>query len=216
MKVEQDHMVNAFTFELSKVDLTHVRLRMLGHLQHVDAQLAQRVADGLNLPLPAPSDAFKEPVEMKPSDALSILKNAKETLKGRKVGILFDDDSDMDAVERLKAAIKGAGGTAMTIAPKRGLADGQLDGTPSVLLDGIALVLTDAATKKLCGHKAAIDFVSDAFAHCKAIGHSDGAKALLDKAGVVRDAGVVALDALPQAAATRYFDREATIWSAAP
>ena len=214
--VEQDHMVNAFTFELSKVDLAHVRIRMLRHLQNIDAQLAQRVADGLNLPLPDPSEPFKAPVDMKPSDALSILKNAKDTLKGRKVGILFSDDSDMDAVDRLKAAIEQEGGMAMTIAPKRGLADGQLDGTPSVLLDAVALVLTEATTKKLCGHKAAIDFVSDAFAHCKAIGHSDGAQALLDKAGITKDAGVVSLDALPKAAAMRYHDREATIWAAAP
>lgn len=58
--------------------------------------------------------------------------------------------------------------------------------------------------------------MSDAFAHCKAIGHGPGAQPLLDKAGVVADAGVVPLDALPAAAVRRYHEREALIWAAHP
>ena len=214
--VEQDHIVNAFTFELSKVDLPHVRLAVLAQLRNVDETMAARVAKGLALDLPPRAAPASEPVDMPASDALSILKNAAETLEGRKVGILMDEDSDASQVRALVAAIKAAGGVAMTIAPRRGLGDGQLDGTPSVVVDAIALVLTEAAARKLCQHKPAIDFVSDAFAHCKAIGHAAGAQPLLDKAGVVADAGVVPLDALPAAAVRRYHDREARIWAAHP
>lgn len=147
--VEQDHIASAFTFELSKVDLPHVRVGVLAQLRNVDETLAQRVAGGLALDLPPRAEPASEPVDMPVSDALSVLKNTPGTLKGRKIGILMDDDSDAAEVTALAAAIGAAGGVAMTIAPRRGLGDGQLDGTPSVLVDAIALVLTEAAAQKL-------------------------------------------------------------------
>ena len=91
----------------------------------------------------------------------------------------------------------------MLIAPKVGglkvkggtlKADGQLAGSPSVLFDAVALVLAPEAAAKLCKEGAAVQFVMDAFGHVKTIGHDAGAKALLDKAGVEPDAGVVGLE----------------------
>ena len=91
----------------------------------------------------------------------------------------------------------------MLIAPKVGgaklkggkmlAADGQLAGTPSVTVDAIALVLAPAAAEMLAKDGAAVQFVMDAFGHLKAIGATDGAKALLDKAGVEKDKGVTGL-----------------------
>ena len=49
----------------------------------------------------------------------------------------------------------------------------------------------------------------DAFGHLKAIGHNDGAKPLLERAGVKPDAGVTDLSAaFIKAAAQRFYDRE--------
>jgi catalase len=64
----------------------------------------------------------------------------------------------------------------------------------------------------MCSDGAAIDFVMDAFAHLKAIGHTPGAAALLEKAGVMPDDGVTGLgpDFL-EAAAQRFYDREAKV-----
>ncbi len=59
---------------------------------------------------------------------------------------------------------------------------------------------------------AAIQFVMDAFGHLKAIGASDGAKPLLDKAGVTPDDGVTGLDdAFLKAATQRFWDREPSV-----
>ena len=59
---------------------------------------------------------------------------------------------------------------------------------------------------------AAIQFVMDAFGHLKAIGHSDAAQPLLDKAGVVPDEGVTDLSsAFVEAAAKRFFAREPSV-----
>jgi catalase len=46
-EIEQAHLASALVFELSKVTLEHVRLRVLSNLVNVDETLAARVADGL-------------------------------------------------------------------------------------------------------------------------------------------------------------------------
>jgi catalase len=87
--------------------------------------------------------------------------------------------------------------------------DGQLAGTPSVLVDAVALVLSTAGTKKLLNDSAAVQFVMDAYGHLKAIGHTQEAQPLLDKAGVEPDDGVVvAGSGFIEAAKQRFFDRE--------
>ena len=64
----------------------------------------------------------------------------------------------------------------------------------------------------MVGEAAAVDFARDAFGHLKAIGYTAEAKPLLDKAGIVADAGVVDLaggtNAFIGPASTRQWDRE--------
>src|SRR3954469_6525190 len=50
-EVEQDHLVDAFTFELGKVDVPAVVDRMLQRLVLVDGDLARRVGTGLGIPV---------------------------------------------------------------------------------------------------------------------------------------------------------------------
>ncbi|WP_410219469.1 catalase [Paracoccus sp. (in: a-proteobacteria)] len=213
-EVEQRHIADALTFELSKVDLGHVIQRVLGHLRVIDEDLAEMVAEGLAEDLPEAAVPFREPVDMPPSDALSIAKSAKYTLKGRKVGILLGDGGDMSKVEALKAAVEAEGGTTVLIAKERGKAEAQLAGSPSVLFDAVALVLSPEDAARFAKYKPAIDFVSDAFAHMKAIGADASATALLMAAGVEKDEGVPALEpeTFVAAASRRYYAREAALW----
>ncbi|MET3130776.1 catalase [Oxalobacteraceae bacterium GrIS 1.11] len=199
---EQAHMASALVFELSKVEHPHIRAAVVGHLRHIDKALATRVASGLGmdgLPDLPPSTA---PVQQfAPSPALQIIGKMKDTLEGRTVGVLVADGSDKAAIDALVAAILKAGASHKVIAPHIGdvlladnsrlKVDGQLAGTPSVMFDAVAIVLSAAAAANLCKEAAAVDFVRDAFGHLKAIAADDGAQALLDKAGVVSDAGVV-------------------------
>jgi len=71
-------------------------VRLVSHLPHIDAKLADRVAKGLglrekiNLTTPA-----QEPVtDLAPSPALSILRNGPKSFAGRKVGVLVTDGTD--------------------------------------------------------------------------------------------------------------------------
>lgn len=199
---EQAHIASAFAFELSKVAAVHVRKAVVGHLRHVDESLAQRVADALALDELPPAPRAAAPVlELPLSPPLQIIGKWKETLQGRTVGILVNDGSDGRAVEAVRKAASNAGARVMVVAPKVGgvslsngkplAADGQLAGTPSVVFDAVAVILSDEGAKHLAKDAAAIDFVRDAFGHLKAIGIDAGGRALLRAAGVKPDAGVV-------------------------
>jgi catalase len=218
---EQAHLASALVFELSKVELEHVRTRMISNLVNVDPDLAQRVAGGLGMATPKASPAAAKPIDLKPSPALRIIEGPmqRKTLEGRSVGILIADGSDAGEIEAVAKAVAAAKGRPVLVAPKIGgakvkggkpiPADGQLAGTPSILFDAVALVLSPEGAEALCKEAAAVQFVMDAFGHLKAIGASAGAKALLDKAGVEPDDGVTGLGKdFIRAAGLRFFDRE--------
>ena len=226
---EQAHIASALVFELSKVEHLHVRQAMVGHLRHIEEDLARRVAAGLGLDrLPEAPPAAAPVRQMELSPALQIIGRMKDTLKGRTVGILVADGSDGPAVQRLQKAARDAGATVKLVAPKVGgarladgsllPADGQLAGTPSVLFDAVAVLLSDEGAKSLALESAAVDFVRDAFGHLKAIAADKGGKALLKIAGVGEDAGVVDsgnLEAFIKAARTRQWEREKKVRSLA-
>ena len=91
-------------------------------------------------------------------------------------------------------------------------ADMQLAGGPSVLFDAVYIALSKAGAATLSKEAAAVGWVQNAFAHLKVIGASAGSEALLDKAGVIADAGVLvgakSSAFLDTAAKGRIFDRE--------
>jgi catalase len=222
---EQAHIASALVFELSKVEHPHIRLAMVGHLRHIEEDLAKRVATGLALSnLPDAPIAAAPVRRMKPSPALQLIGKMKATLEGRAIGILIADGSDGRIIKKIKKAATDAEASVKIIAPKVGgakladgsvlAADGQLAGTPSVLFDAVAVILSDEGTKSLAMESAAIDFVRDAFGHLKAIAVDKGGRALLEIANVGQDAGVVDTDnkdAFIAAAKTRQWDREKSI-----
>ena len=222
---EQAHIASALVFELSKVEHVHIRQAIVGHLRHVEEDLAKRVAAGLGLDKMPNAPVSATPVqEMKPSPALQIIGKMKDTLMGRVVGILIADGSDGAVIKKIKKAATNAGATVKIVAPKVGGAkladgsmlavDGQLAGTPSVLFDAVAVILSDTGAKALARESAAIDFVRDAFGHLKAIAVDKGGQALLKIANVGQDAAVVDVsdkDAFIAAAKTRQWDREKSV-----
>ena len=194
--VEQTHMANALTFELSKVGRMSIRKRMIGHLRHIDEGLAQEVADGIGLPeLPEKVPAARDPIsDLAESPALSILKNGPGSFKGRKLGIYIAEGADADVVKALKDAATGAGGMVEIVAPHIAgakLSDGtimeadeKIDGGPSVVYDAVAVVMSEATAKRYNTDKPSIDFVNDAFAHAKFVAYVPSVRPLFETAGV--------------------------------
>ncbi|MDT3671147.1 MAG: catalase [Aromatoleum sp.] len=222
---EQTHLVAALVFELSKVETLRIREAIVGHLRNIDESLASRVAAGLAIdPLPAAPLPFQPVQDFDPSPAVALIGKMKDTLEGRVVGILVNDGSDGAAVSALRNAATKAGAMVKIVAPKVGgaklgggakePADGQLEGTPSVMFDAVAVLLSDDGAAELARDAKALDFVRDAFAHLKAIAVDQGGQALLQAAGVQPDAGVVAATNVADfiaAAKTRQWDREGKV-----
>ena len=147
--------------------------------------------------------------------ALAALITGGDSGIGRAVAVLFaregcdvaichlDEEGD---AEDTRKAVEAEGALWEVIAPKIGgvtLDDGEkvaarhkLDGAPSVLFDAVAIIPSEAGSAMLAQDAGAKDFVSDAFAHCKFVGHSQAALALFAEARIPAelDAGFVALD----------------------
>jgi catalase len=224
-EIEQAHLASALVFELSKVTLDHVRNRVLGNLQNIEASLAERVAKALGVTLPPKAHAAVEPVDMKLSPALRIVGKYPPSIKGRAVGILVTDGADGAVIAGVTSAVEAEGGAVKIVAQKIGgvtlkdgtklKADGQLAGTPSVIFDAVAVVASSEGCAQLMGDSAAMDFAANAFAHLKAIGFSADAMPLLTKAGIKPDAGIIDLKSDAKAflaqAKTRQWDREPTL-----
>lgn len=221
-KPEQAHLASALVFELSKVETLKVRVRTVSHLRNIDDSLAQRVADGLALPaLPDPAPTATPVRDMPPAPEVRVIGRNKPTLQGRCIGILFDEGSDARIIASLSKAARKAGADVKLVAPRVGgatlsdgalqAADGQLAGTPSAVFDAVAVVLSPEAAKALSKESAAIEFVSQAWAHLKAIASDAGGQTLLKAARVGNDAGIVEAEdakAFLAAAATRQWARE--------
>ncbi|WP_137191600.1 catalase [Stenotrophomonas rhizophila] len=219
---EQAHLASALVFELSKVETAKVRERTVSHLRNIDDGLAKRVAAGLAMPaLPDPAPTATPAQDFPKAPEVRVIGRTKDLLKGRCIGILFDEGSDAGLINNLRKAADKAGASVKLVAPKLGggklsdgktlAADGQLAGTPSVVFDAVAVVLSNEAAKRLLKESAAIDFVANAWVHLKAIAADEGAQALLKAARVGNDAGVVEAEdakAFLTAAATRQWARE--------
>jgi catalase len=193
--VEQRHIADAFTFELSKCDRIEIRARMVAGLRNVDEDLARTVADGLGLPeLPGKAPAARQPVDLPESPALSILANGPENFAGRKIGVLVTDGADAKLLTGLTAAAREEGVNVELVAPAVGgvetsegtkiEADQQVDGGPSVLYDAVVLLPSAEGAPELASSAAARDFVTNAYAHSKFIGYVREAAPLLQATGI--------------------------------
>jgi catalase len=230
--IEQKHMGDALTFELSKVERPDIRARMVSHLLNIEPGLAQTVANGLGLAkLPAPAQAARPTRDdLGLSPALSIVARGPQAFKGRKLGILVTDGADAKLFDTLVKAAAKAGAVVEVVAPKIAgavLSDGRLvpakqkiDGGPSVLFDAVAVLASLDGAALLARDGAAKDFVNDAFGHCKFIAYNADARTLFDKAGLGDDldAGCIMVAKASDAAAfieacgqLRYWPRELTV-----
>jgi catalase len=225
---ERMHIIKAFSFELGKVQTQAVRTRMLGHLHLIDPTLGESVERALRMEGSADRiEPARPPIDLPPSPALSLLHKAPDTLKGRKVGVLISDDSDVALLERLRAEIEAEGAEMATIAPWVGgvksagrlvVVDHALVAAPSIFFDAVALVLNAPSGVLLAKDAAAVDFVRDAFGHLKVIGYTSGAAPLLAKAGIAdpSDEGVVSLAVLQSVTTFVGAAKRQRVWAREP
>ncbi len=227
--IEQKHIGDALVFELSKVERPDIRERMVSHLRNIDPGLAGTVAKGLGLRLPAAMKPARKPIELPPSDPLSIVRNGPQSFAGRKLGILVTDGASAQQVSELIAAMAEAEAMTDIIAPTIAgavLDDGtalpaqqKIDGGPSVLYDAVAVIVSEVGAQALLKDAPTRDFISDAFAHCKFIAFSAEAMPLLQRAGIAEaldegciDVSELGVDAFVELLGDlRHWPREASV-----
>ncbi|HEU4733768.1 MAG TPA: catalase [Kofleriaceae bacterium] len=227
---EQHHIVNAFTFELSKVETVAIRTRMLGHLRVIDPGLHDRVATAMGMQ--GMADEVRPavpPRDLPPSPSLSLLAKAPPTLVGRKVGVLVGDGFDRELVAQLVLAVEKEQAMLELVALRIGgalAADGAIvavdhiiSAGPSVIFDAVAVVPGASGIADLIAEPAAVAWVQDAFIHCKVIATVAEARPLLAAArvpvsgpcdGVIELAGGAAIPEFIAAA------RRGRVWSREP
>jgi catalase len=208
-EIEQDHIVDAFTFELGHVDVPAVIDRMVARLALIDTELAARICIGLGLPAPtatAVTAMDASDIEAAPdatgglevASSLAMITEDVYPLDGRVVQILANDGCDLNGIRTLQAAIVAAGATAHVVATHKGAIRGRRTDELTVdrsfhtasSAEADAVVIAHGAG--LADDPAVITWIQSAFRHFKPIAAwGDGAQ-LLANAGVLEfAAGVV-------------------------
>ena len=173
---EKEHLVEAAHFELGKVESKEVRERMVELFNHVDHELAKKVAQGIGVVAPT------QPVTQnhgKSSPALSMENTAKNTVKARKIAILAADGFNKSQLTEVKQALKAAGAHPEVVSKFKGMlksAEGQeveVDKTfltaASVMYDAVYVPGGKQSVEMLKSQGDAVHFVNEAFKHCKTI-----------------------------------------------
>ena len=195
-EVEKDHLVSAAHFELNKVEAKDIRQRMVDLFNHVDHELAKRVAKGIGVP--APSEEVVKNHGRK-SPALSMENTVKDTVKSRRIAILAADGFDHSQLLAMQRALKAAGASAKIVSQFGGMirsADGQeievdkpFVTTASIMYDAVYVPGGQQSIEALKQQGDAIHFLNEAFRHCKAIAATGEGVELL-KASSIRGVDV--------------------------
>ncbi|MGI8438497.1 MAG: catalase-related domain-containing protein, partial [Chthoniobacterales bacterium] len=210
---EQQHIINALTFELGMVTRPAIVERMLGMLNKVDKTLASGIAEGLGMKVPSSvegrtnqavgADAGRN-TESKPmkntygkSPALSMMNTVKNTIATRKIAILVAagvDDNDLSA---MKNALTKEGAMVKVIAPRGGTlktakgaelkVDMSLVNAASVLVDAAYVPGGEKSAATLAADDRAILFVNETFKHCKALAATGAGVELLRASSIDLD-----------------------------
>jgi catalase len=192
---EQNHIVDALTFELGMVCRAPIVDRMLFLLSKIDAGMAGKIAAGLGKEVPKTIDGrinmsvgadAGTGTETKPakkssfiSPALSMANTVKNTIKTRKIAILAADGVDEASVSAMKKALTNEGALVDVVAPHGGFIKGGAGGeicvehsllnAASVLFDAVYIPGGEASVTALLGNAKTVHFVNEMFRHCKAI-----------------------------------------------
>ncbi|MBC7998581.1 MAG: catalase, partial [Leptolyngbya sp.] len=208
---EQNHIVQAFSFELSKCVHIEIQERMLLQLAQVDADLCARVAVGLglkpkaknakvepylNMQVPStanPKDYQSVPTKMDvaPSPILSIVNAPPSGIRTRKVAALAADGVREADITKMKNALKKEGAQLKIVGAHAGVlktlegtelpVDHALFSSSSVTFDAVFVPGGEESVETLLGIGKSVHFINEAFKHLKTVGASGEGTKILQK-----------------------------------
>ena len=198
--VEQQHIIRAYRFELTKVRITAIRERVVAQLRNVAEDLAQAVADGLGItamPAPLPSLVKRPPkAEVQKSSPLSLFaRPGTEGIKTRRIAIVVAAGVDGDAAREIHKLLLAEGAVPRFVGIKLGEVQGKrgqaplevevsMEAMPSVLWDAMIIPAGEGSTEALAQSGHTLEFLKDQYRHCKTILLLGTAVDLLARAGI--------------------------------
>ena len=213
---EQEHIISAFSFELSKVNDVEIRKRELAILNQIDKTLAKKVGGNLGLVPAKELDALtvkfarnnhpEYPIkpqrpEVEKSPALSMKVKAGEgTVKTRKVAFLVDEGVSKASVDKMKKQLEKEGAMTVLIASHVGKINYKEGGSEEIQHSYLteASVCYDAfytpdgnSVKKLADNPDYLQFINEGYRHCKVLAFAKGAEELVKKSFIGKDKGVI-------------------------
>ncbi|MGQ2965518.1 catalase [Methylophilus sp.] len=221
-QVEKQHIINAFRFELTRVQVPAIRERVVSLLLNVDKTLASSVADGLGIELPAAAPLASDskfPL-LDASPALSVTHYPGDgSIKSKRIAILAANGVSGSSVNALYDAILAQGGVPRLLSCTLGKietsegdllnAEATLETMPGVLFDAMAIADGERSVTRLASDAHTIEFLRDQYRHCKPILVPATASSLLARAGIEttladgsQDTGLIVADAYAEGKAT--------------
>ncbi|KGE16207.1 catalase [Sphingobacterium deserti] len=224
---EKEHLIGAYTFELGKCTIDPIKSRMLYLLDQIDHNLAQRVAEGIGLPVPSEIEGpinrnvgadedveaqqpGKAKIYLEKSPTLSQETSTAYPIATRQIAVLVDNGFDMDGFGKMQAALLAEKAIVKLIAPKGGVitcskgmehkVDAALPTTESVLFDAVYIPCGKESIDSLAKQGKVFKFINEAVKHCKALAFEGRAKELFEKSAAkdFRDDKAILLDDEPQ------------------
>ncbi|WP_280771753.1 catalase [Salipaludibacillus daqingensis] len=216
-KPEKDHIINAFSFELGKVESEFIQQQVVDMFGKVSKELSTAFAEAIGANSPQGEDS----VVTKFSPALS-QENTKKKPETRKVAVIISSGFQGDEVRTILDALKEKGVQSELLSDKLGKVNGN-DGTElevnhtfltadSVLFDAVYAV--SGSEQPTSFQKKATYFIDEAFSHFKPIGATHEGKMLFkdnmeNSPGVIYDDGKGFAERFIEAiSAHRHWDRE--------
>lgn len=180
---EQQHLINAISFELDHCDDPVVYEGYIKVLNSIDFGLAKKVAMNVGGVIP---DKPAKQGHGKKSKALSqgYYMPKEPTIATRRIAVLVADNFNLDEVRAVRTVLESLKALTFVIGPRRGeiypegakhepgnglAADHHYEGMRSTLFDAVYIPSGNHASQ-LAGNGRAIHWIREAFGHCKAIG----------------------------------------------
>lgn len=200
---EQKHVVDAYTFELSKVQRKHIRERQVQQiLANIDLDLARQVGANLGIEVPDLTLDYKKTAVEK-SAKLSFLAFPPEDIQGRKVAVLIHNLVKSDTLEAIKNWAIKEGAVVHLLAPSLApvkdhkdniiVADGMQMAEPSIAYDAVIIPDGDNLNAVL-QDGVARHYVLEAYKHLKPIAFLGNKSDLLEPLDLVADEGTLVED----------------------
>lgn len=197
---EQKHIVDAYTFELSKVKRPYIREREVQEiLANIDFELAQQVGKNLGIEVTHVNDNFKQS-SVEKSEQLSMQSFLPNDIKGRKIAVLVHDKVNAETLRTIISwsvnenvivhlltptlePVKAVNGEVIT-------SDGMQKAEPSIIYDAVIIadgdnlstILDDGVTKH---------YLLEAYKHLKPVVFLGDKQELLDLLCLKPDPGTL-------------------------